>query len=142
MIRAIEMAVEEYNAQGGLLGRQMKIVKGDTGGMMAEEVTAVAERLAASGVDVIITGYDSLTNANIKVYGKYDFPYLTGPAYAVISDAIEEGMPETNNTFEYCWDELTYGRGLLGEMFEVPKKIGWTPPMKSFRSERWISGRF
>ena len=130
MIKAIEMAVEEYNAKGGLLGRQIKIVTGDTGGMMAEEVTAVAERLAASDVDVILTGYGSLTNANIKVYGKYDFPYLTGPAYSVISDAIEEGMPETNNCFEYCWDELTYGRGLLSEMFEVPKKIGWTPPNK------------
>lgn len=128
MLKAIEMAIDEYNAQGGLLGRKLKIVKGDVGDMLAENVTAVAERLAASGVDVILTGYDSLTNANIKVYGKYHFPYLTGPAYHVISDAIEEGMPQTNNTFEYCWDEYTYGRGLLDEMFEVPKKIGWTPP--------------
>ena len=108
MIRAVEMAADECNAEGGLLGRQLKVIRGDTGDMMAESVIGVAERLAASKVNVVLTGYDSWTNANIKAYGKYNMPYLTGTAYDVISDAIEEGMPQTNNCFDYCWDQLTY----------------------------------
>jgi len=130
MIRAIDMGVDEYNAKGGLLGRKLKVIRGDSGVGSAEKVTAVGERLIAAGVNVILTGYCSQTNASIKTFGKYDIPFLTGTAYHIISDAIEEGMPETINCFDYCWDEFTYTNSLLSELFEVPKKMGWTPPNK------------
>ena len=130
MLRAYEMAADEYNAQGGLLGRPIKIISGDVSDCLSENTTAVAERLIAAGVDMVNTGYDSFSNANIKTYGKYDVPYLTGTAFHIVSDAIEEGMPQTNNCFEYVWDELSYGKNLLDELFEAPKKMGWTPPNK------------
>ena len=128
MVKAYQMAVDEYNAAGGLLGKKLRYITGDIGDMLAENVTGVAERLVSQGCDAIITGYDSFSNANIKVYGRAEMPYMTAPAYRVISDAIAAGLPGTNNCFVYCWDESTYGQGLMNEMFQVPKKIGWTPP--------------
>ena len=130
MYRAIEMAVDEYNAQGGLLGRQLKIISGDVGDVRPESVISVAERLRAAKCDVILTGYCSGTNAAVKTFGQDEVPFLTGIAYHVTSDAIEEGLPGTNNCFEYVWDELTYGKALENELFAIPKKMGWTPPNK------------
>jgi len=130
MYRAIEMAVDEYNAQGGLLGRQLEIISGDVGDLRPENVISVAERLRAAKCDVILTGYCSGTNAAVKTFGQDEVPFLTGIAYHVTSDAIEEGLPGTNNCFEYVWDEFTYGKALENEMFEMPKKMGWTPPNK------------
>ena len=130
MLHAYELAVDELNAQGGLLEKKVKLISGDVGDMSAESTMAVAERLVAAGCDMINTGYDSTTNANIKVYGKYEIPYLTGQAFHVVSTAIAEGMPGTNNCFLYVWDQRAHGRSLLEELFAAPKKMGWTPPNK------------
>ncbi|MBW2617874.1 MAG: ABC transporter substrate-binding protein, partial [Deltaproteobacteria bacterium] len=130
MLRAYEMAADEINAEGGLLGRQLKVISGDVSDCQAENAMAVAERLIAAGVDMVNTGFDSFSNANIKVYGKYDMPYMTGSSNHIFSDAIEEGMPGTNNCFMYVWKEFAYGYSLLDELFEAPKKMGWTPPNK------------
>jgi branched-chain amino acid transport system substrate-binding protein len=131
MLHAVQMAADDYNAQGGLVGRKIEVIVGDVGDTSAENVKAVAERLIAAGSNMVITGWDSLTDAAVKAYAPYDVPYLAGPAEVVYSDTIEAGMPETNNVFEYCWDELTYAHTLMVELFRIPKKINWTPPNKN-----------
>lgn len=45
MKMALELAIEEQNAAGGLLGRTLKLVTGDVGGLEAEKIKAVGERL-------------------------------------------------------------------------------------------------
>ena len=130
MLRAYEMAVDECNAQGGLLGRKLKLIAGDTGDASAENAIAVAERLVAANVDVVMTGFDCVTNDVVKTLARYDLPYLLGTASNIQSDTIEEGMPETSNCFDYVWEEDAYAYSLLDELFELPKKMGWSPPNK------------
>src|SRR5512136_840572 len=45
MQMALEMAVAEQNAAGGLLGRQLKLIAGDVGALEAEKIKAVGERM-------------------------------------------------------------------------------------------------
>jgi len=130
MKRGVEVAIDKYNAEGGLLGRKLELKAGDVAGCKAENVTAVGERLIGMGVNMVQTGYDSLSNTNVKVYKQYDTIYMTGTAMHQISDAIEEDLDHTWNIFEYCWDELTYSYTLLDNMFDIPEKIGWKAPNK------------
>ena len=82
MKMALELAVEEKNASGGLLGRQLELKFGDVGGLEAEKIKAVGERLIGAGVDVVITGYDD-GGVDTKVFGQYDVPYLHGNAMSL-----------------------------------------------------------
>jgi branched-chain amino acid transport system substrate-binding protein len=130
MKRGVEVAIEDYNAAGGLLGRKVKLISGDVAGCKAEAITAVGERLIGAGVNMVITGYDALDNTNVRVYGAHDVIYMTGTAYHLISDAIEADLSRNWNVFDYCWDELTYAYTLMDNMFDIPEKIGWKPPNK------------
>src|SRR5512137_2207595 len=45
MQMALQMAVDEINAKGGVLGRQLELIPGDVGALEAEKIKAVGERL-------------------------------------------------------------------------------------------------
>ena len=89
MKMAVELAVAEKNAAGGLLGRPLEIKFGDVGGLEAEKIKAVGERLIGAGVDVVITGYDD-GGVDTKVFGQYDQPYLHGNAMTLCTAPVAE----------------------------------------------------
>ena len=49
MKMALELAVAEKNAAGGVLGHQIKLKFGDVGGLEAEKIKAIGERLVGRG---------------------------------------------------------------------------------------------
>jgi branched-chain amino acid transport system substrate-binding protein len=93
MKHAAEMAEAEINAQGGLLGRPVKLFYADTRGMPAEGRTA-AERLISQNKVVAVTGefHSPVALAEMEVYHKYGIPFM---ACDVWSDQITaKGYPE------------------------------------------------
>ena len=52
-VRALEMARDEINAAGGLLGRPVELVIADVGNCTAPELAAVRDTLKAANVDVV-----------------------------------------------------------------------------------------
>jgi len=130
MKMALEMAVEEQNAAGGLLGRKLEIKFGDVGGLEPEKIKAVGERLIGAGVDVVITGYDD-GGVDTKVFGQYDVPYLHGNAMALCTQPVAENPEKYWNCFQYIWNDVGYGVDGAQYLFDVPKEMGWTPPNKN-----------
>lgn len=126
MEMALELAIEEKNAEGGLLGRPLKLVTGDVGGLEAEKIKAVGERLVGEGVHAIITGYDD-GGVDTHVFGEYDMPYLHGNAMSLCTQPVAEN-PEYRNVFQYTPNEVAYGVDAAVTLFEIPEKMGWTPP--------------
>jgi branched-chain amino acid transport system substrate-binding protein len=93
MKNAASIALDEINAQGGLLGRPVKIVFADTRGMPAEGRTA-AERLTQQEGAVAVFGefHSGVALAEMEVFHKYGIPFM---ACDVWSDAITaKGYPE------------------------------------------------
>lgn len=126
MKMAMDLAIEEKNAEGGLLGRPIKLVTGDVGGLEAEKIKAVGERLVGEGVHAIITGYDD-GGVDTHVFGEYDIPYLHGNAMSLCTQPVAEN-PEYRNCFQYTPNEVAYGVDAAVTLFEIPEKMGWTPP--------------
>ncbi|MBW2619426.1 MAG: ABC transporter substrate-binding protein, partial [Deltaproteobacteria bacterium] len=56
--------------------------------------------------------------------------YLASTANHHFSDAVERGLPGTDNCFEVCWDEYAYSLSMMDHLFMIPQKMGWTPPNK------------
>lgn len=90
---AAEMAAEEINAKGGVLGRPVKFIYADTRGMPAEG-RAAAERLVVEDKVVAVFGefHSPVALAEMEVFHKYGIPFM---ACDVWSDQITaKGYPE------------------------------------------------
>ena len=74
----IELAVEEINEYGGVLGRPIEVHFEDTKGITAETVTSAARRLIdRHNVHAIINGYNSLSvRAEYDTVADAGIPYL------------------------------------------------------------------
>jgi branched-chain amino acid transport system substrate-binding protein len=129
MKMALEMAAAEYNANGGLLGQEIKLEFGDVGGLEAEKIKAVGERLIAAGVNAVITGYDD-SGVDTKVFGQYDIPYLHGNAMTLCTAPVAKHPEKYWNCFQYTYNDMAYGSDAANTLFTVPEKMRWTPPNK------------
>lgn len=77
MMNAMNMAVDEINEAGGLLGKQVELVIGDTEGL-PERGTAVAERLISQNKVVALVGeyHSGPGMAALEVAHKYHVPFI------------------------------------------------------------------
>lgn len=94
-VRGVEWAVEEANEKGGVAGHTFEVVVGDVKDQSAANVSSAVERLLGTdGVEVILTGYASLTMFEVDLMAEADMPYLAAgpsPSFAAITtQAIED----------------------------------------------------
>lgn len=131
MRMALEMAIEEKNAEGGLMGRQIKLITGDVGALEPEKIKAVGERLAGQEVDVAITGYAD-SGVDARVFSQYPMPFIHADAMTADALVAREQIEKTgtSNLFQYCPAEVAYGEDAAEYLFKVPEAMGWTPPNK------------
>ena len=120
------------NAAGGLLGRKLEVTFGDVGGLEAEKIKAVGERLIGAGVNAVITGYDD-GGVDTKVFGEYDVPYLHGNAMTLCTQPVAENPDKYWNVFQYTYNDKAYGVDADQYLFDVGAEMGWTAPQQEDR---------
>jgi len=122
MRQAAELAVDEINAAGGVLGRQVELIFGDTEGL-PERGTAVTERLITQEGVVALTGeyHSGVALAELEVAHKYGIPVVfaepwadevTGSGYDEIfrvAPSIEfYSSIASNYIAEVGWDKIVF----------------------------------
>jgi len=127
MKMALELAVAEKNASGGLLGHEIELKFGDVGGLEAEKIKAIGERLIGSGVNAVITGYDD-GGVDTKVFGAFDVPYLHGNAMTLCTQPVAENLDTYWNVFQYVYNDKAYGVDAAKYLFDVSNQMGWKAP--------------
>ena len=95
-LRGAEMAIEELNAAGGVLGQQIALVTADTGEDVTEGVKAYEYLAETEEVDFIISGsIDDVSLGWLPRMQEYQIPTLdTWTSYIGIIDMVIED-PET-----------------------------------------------
>jgi len=89
MVRGVQLAVKELNAKGGVAGYTFEVVKGDTKDQTPDAVTSAINRLMADpDVDVMMAGYASNTNFEIKIMADNQMPYLLSAQSQQTKDII------------------------------------------------------
>jgi len=109
MRRGAEMAVKDINAQGGVMGRQLKLAVGDDA-CDPKQAVSVANRMANEGVLFIAGHYCSGSSIPASaVYAENGViqitPASTNPA--LTDDAAKKGW---NNVFRVCGRDDAQGR--------------------------------
>jgi branched-chain amino acid transport system substrate-binding protein len=129
MLRGVELAVEKINAEGGLLGKKIEIIKGDIGDFSAEKIVSVAEKLIGRDkVDVIITQYLGGV-ADVKAFGGRNIPYLNMNTSQATADLIKENIDRYWNIIQNCPPETIYAPGIIDFILRVfPKATGYKYP--------------
>lgn len=80
MINAVQVAVDEINAEGGLLGEEVTLVTGDDACDPQQAVNA-ASMLVSSGVVGVVGGYCSgSTLPTLQIYGDANVPFVIAAA--------------------------------------------------------------
>ncbi len=128
MLRALQLGVEEINAQGGVLGRPLELITGDIGDLEAEKISAVGEMLIGRGVDLVITGYTD-GGVDTMVFGQYDVPFIHGDTMLLSTQPVMENPEKYWNVFQFDPNETSYGYDAV-KLFGVPEKMGYEAPNK------------
>lgn len=82
IVQAVQMAIDEANAAGGIEGHTFELLVGDTRDGSASDVTAAVERILGDpDVHFVAAGYASLTSFEIDNMAEAEMPYiLSGPS--------------------------------------------------------------
>lgn len=99
-VKGVKWAVKEANAKGGVAGHTFEVVTADVKDHSAANVTSAAERLLGTdGVEVIMTGYASLSMFEVDLMADADMPYISAgpsPQFAAI-------VTKDISAYDCCW---------------------------------------
>jgi urea transport system substrate-binding protein len=76
-----ELATEEINKAGGILGRQIKLIPTDAGGPPAESTKSAIRLMLDEKVDMLVGSHDSATREALVATIKGKVPYIYTPVY-------------------------------------------------------------
>lgn len=88
MRQGIRLAVEELNAEGGLLGQRLEMTTYDIGDLTPDKLqSAATDLLDRNNVDVLINGYGAM-GPDIPAFCPYNQPYLHNAATPNVTDMM------------------------------------------------------
>jgi len=119
MLHGVELAVEEVNKAGGLLGRQLELITYDIEDNAAEKTIAASDTLVLrEDVSVSVTGYAGV-GADVEAFGKYEPLYINGDGTYLAADLVRDN-PEYSNVFFNCAVEIDWGVQIMERMNNIP----------------------
>jgi len=130
MQQGLEMAIDEFNEEGGVLGRKLELVTCDVAGLEVDTIQACAERLLGEDPDAVITGYDD-SGVNTHAFGAGEMPYLHAVTMAQAVDPVAEDPEKYGNVFQYDPSDRDYGTNAARWLPEIAERIGFEPSNKS-----------
>ncbi len=148
---AIQLAVEEINAGGGVMGRQLNLTTFDTGSNM-QNYAQFAQRLVTSqNADVVFGGVSSASREVIRpIFNRYKTLYFYDTFYEggvcdkntfvmaetpaqMIGPALEKVVKENNvKTIYSMWADYNYGHICSTWLEKFAQELGATVVAKEF----------
>jgi len=124
-----ELAAEEINKAGGILGRQIKLIPTDAGGPPAESTKSAVRLMLEEKVDLFIGSHDSATREALVATIKGKVPYVYTPVYeggeCSFNTYVTADTPEQQIRPSVAWmmkDKGAKGIYLIGDDYVWPRK--------------------
>ncbi|TDK52366.1 ABC transporter substrate-binding protein [Antarcticimicrobium luteum] len=117
MEQAIRLAVDELNANGGVLGEQVDVVTFDIGDLTPDKLSAAAANLIErEGVSVLINGYGGM-GPDIPAFCPYGIPYIHNDAVSSVIDLAER--MRCSAIFNASDVDVNYGRAIFEQFVDT-----------------------
>lgn len=113
--QGLELAAEEINALGGVLGREVKIVTADTESGGDDVITSAGQRLIdRDGASALISGYNFGSQTALQnVAADASVIYLHADTARAHTELVTKDPARYWQSFMYCPSELYYGFAYL-----------------------------
>ena len=119
-VNGVQWAVDEANEKGGIAGYSFELEVADVKDHSAANVTSAVERLLGTdGVEVILTGYASLSMFEVDLMAEENMPYIAAgpsPGFA----AIVSQDPEAYNC---CWSYTASFKGYETDVLPMVESL-------------------
>lgn len=128
--RGLEMAAEEINEMGGILGRPIQLAFADTESKGDDVISSAGQRLVdRENAAVLISGYNFGSNSALpQVAADALIPYLHSDT-VIAHEALVQSDPETFwGSWMYDPSEAYYGIGYLDFLRNLEETGQFTPP--------------
>jgi branched-chain amino acid transport system substrate-binding protein len=142
--KTLELYVEQINAAGGLLGRQLRLVSYDDGGDAEKARTFVKRLLEQDKVDVIVGGSTTgTTMAAVPLVEQAQLPFVSLAGAVVIVEPVKKWVFKTPHTDRMACEKIFvdmqtrklskvalisgaggFDRSMRGECLKVASKYG------------------
>ena len=119
-LRGAQWAVEEANAKGGVAGYTFEVEVADVKDHSAANVSSAVERLLGTdGVEVILTGYASLSMFEVDLMAEANMPYMAAgpsPAFAAI-------VSQDPDYYNCCWSYTADFKGYETDVLPMVQSL-------------------
>jgi len=124
--KGAQMAVEELNASGGVLGKQLEFVMFDNQDFAPEVVMQGADYLMGQKkIAILVAGWAG-AGADVRAYGKYDAPTFLDDGSDAATDVYKQNPEKHYNVYQIA----TVASAQASSAFEVMMKIPYEYPNK------------
>lgn len=130
MNQALEMAIDEYNEDGGVLGRELRLLTCDVAALEVSAIQGCAERLLGENPHAVITGYDD-SGVNTLAFGEGDMPYLHAVTMLAAIQPVIDDPEKYGNVFQYDPSDRDYGTDAAQRLPEIAQDIGFEEESKT-----------
>jgi ABC-type branched-subunit amino acid transport system substrate-binding protein len=118
--KGIKMAIDEINAAGGLLGKQLEPVRFDTQEFSPERVMQGADYLVGKEkVDCVHAGWAGW-GQDVRAYGKYDVPFFADDGSQAAVDVFKENPEEFMNIFQLTDTGINQAESMFRVLMALP----------------------
>ena len=119
-IRGVQWAVDEANAKGGVAGHTFTVEVADVKDHSAANVSSAVERLLGTdGVEVILTGYASLSMFEVDLMAEENMPYIAAgpsPGFAAI-------VSQDPDYYNCCWSYTASFKGYETDVLPMVQEL-------------------
>jgi branched-chain amino acid transport system substrate-binding protein len=130
--RGLELAAEEINALGGILGREVKIAVADTESGGDDKITSAGQRLIDSdGASALISGYNFGSQVALQnVAADASIVYMHADTARAHTELVKSDPEKYWGSFMYSPSELYYGYAFLEFIKALEQKGQYVPKNK------------
>jgi branched-chain amino acid transport system substrate-binding protein len=128
-LRGQELAVAEINANGGVLGRQLKLSSLDTQAQQPDVMKNVLQKLVSQSVAAIFCGFCTYSSVEFPIVAQAGMPMFHVNTWHGNVDYVKaHGI---KNIFQGDPSETWYGPGFVGLVERLIASKKWTPTRKT-----------
>ncbi len=129
MLRGLQLGVAEINANGGVLGRPLKISVLDTKEQAPDVMTSAMRKFVSDKVAAIFAPFLTYSSIEFRTVGPAGIPmFHVNTFQGNLDDVKKHGY---TNIFEGCPSQVWYGSGFVVVINQLIKSRAWKPSAKS-----------